>query len=73
MRLIVSTIIGFLIARFLLVPDAEWDEEKEIDYTIKFIMYGLSPRSYNLSLQVKKAAHPLSASEKLVCSFFTLC
>lgn len=44
MRLIVSTIIGFLIARFLLVPDAEWDEEREIDYTVKFIMYGLSPR-----------------------------
>jgi AcrR family transcriptional regulator len=44
MRLIVSTIMGFLIARFLLIPDAEWDEEKEIDYTIKFILYGLSPR-----------------------------
>lgn len=44
MRLIVSTIVGFLIARFLLVPDADWDEEKEIDYTIKFILYGLSPR-----------------------------
>lgn len=44
MRLIVSTIIGFLIARFLLVPDAEWDEEREIDYTVNFIMYGLSPR-----------------------------
>ncbi|MGO4497076.1 TetR/AcrR family transcriptional regulator [Paenibacillus sp. 2RAB27] len=44
MRLIVSTIVGFLIARFLLDPDADWDEEKEIDYTIKFILYGLSPR-----------------------------
>ncbi|NOU68226.1 TetR family transcriptional regulator [Paenibacillus sp. LMG 31461] len=44
MRLIVSTIVGFLITRFLLVPDADWDEEKEIDYTIKFILYGLSPR-----------------------------
>ncbi|OAS13576.1 TetR/AcrR family transcriptional regulator [Paenibacillus oryzisoli] len=44
MRLIVSTIMGFLITRFLLVPDSEWDEEKEIDYTIKFILYGLSPR-----------------------------
>ncbi|KRE90490.1 TetR family transcriptional regulator [Paenibacillus sp. Soil766] len=45
MRLIVSTIMGFLITRFLLVPESEWDEKKEIDYTIKFIMYGLSPRT----------------------------
>ncbi|MNR49047.1 hypothetical protein D3C85_1683730 [compost metagenome] len=44
MRLIVSTIMGFLIARFLLVPESKWDEEKEIDDTIKFILYGLSPR-----------------------------
>ncbi|OCT17036.1 TetR family transcriptional regulator [Paenibacillus pectinilyticus] len=45
MRLIASTIIGLLITRFLLAPDSEWDEAKEIDYTINFIMYGLSPRA----------------------------
>lgn len=44
MRLIVSTIFGFLIARFLLVPDTEWDEPQEIEYTINFIMHGLSHR-----------------------------
>lgn len=44
MRLIVSTIFGFLITRFLLIPDAEWDESQEIEYTINFIMHGLSPR-----------------------------
>lgn len=44
MRLIVSSIIGLLITRFLLIPDSEWDEAKEIDYTINFILHGLAPR-----------------------------
>ncbi|WNR47033.1 TetR/AcrR family transcriptional regulator [Paenibacillus roseipurpureus] len=45
MRLITSTIFGFLIARFLLLPDREWNETEEIDRTINFILYGLAPRS----------------------------
>ncbi|MDR6551455.1 TetR/AcrR family transcriptional regulator [Paenibacillus qinlingensis] len=44
LRMIISTIMGFLITRFLLIPDGEWQEEKEVDYTINFILYGLTPR-----------------------------
>ncbi|WP_443147031.1 TetR/AcrR family transcriptional regulator [Paenibacillus sp. HWE-109] len=44
MRLIISTIVGFLITRFLLAPNADWDEEVEIEHTIQFIMNGLTLR-----------------------------
>lgn len=44
LRMIASSIIGFILARFLLTPEADWDEAQEIDHTIHFIMYGLAPR-----------------------------
>ncbi|MFD0697247.1 TetR/AcrR family transcriptional regulator [Paenibacillus sp. GCM10027628] len=44
MRLIASTIIGLILSRFLLVPESEWNEPQEIEYTIDFIMHGLAPR-----------------------------
>lgn len=40
-RLTMSTILGFLITRFIVMPDFPWDDEKEIDYTIRFIINGL--------------------------------
>lgn len=43
-RLTISTIIGFLITRFLLLPEQQWDDEAEIEYTIQFILHGLTPR-----------------------------
>jgi hypothetical protein len=43
-RLTITVILGFLFTRFLLLPELEWDEEKEIEYTIDFIMHGLAPR-----------------------------
>jgi len=43
LRLIVSTAIGFLLARYMLLPDYDWNDEQEIDYTVDFILYGLSP------------------------------
>ncbi|CAM2904532.1 TetR/AcrR family transcriptional regulator [Paenibacillus sediminis] len=43
-RLSVSTIIGFFLARFILFPELDWDEELETELTIDFIMHGLSPR-----------------------------
>lgn len=43
-RLTVSTIVGFLITRFLLLPEQQWDDEAEIEYTIQFILHGLTPR-----------------------------
>ncbi|MFX3625498.1 MAG: TetR/AcrR family transcriptional regulator [Ectobacillus sp.] len=43
-RLTVSSIIGFLLTRFILLPEASWDDEREIEYTIQFILHGLIPR-----------------------------
>jgi len=40
-RFTVSTVVGFLIARFLILPDNNWDDEVEIEYTIELILYGL--------------------------------
>ncbi len=47
-RLTVSTMVGFLLARFLLAPDYAWDDEKEIENTIQFILYGLTPRQQTI-------------------------
>lgn len=41
-RFSVSTVIGFLLARLLLMPDKEWNDEEEIELTIKFIMNGIA-------------------------------
>lgn len=41
-RLSVSAILGFLLTRFIVAPESEWDEPQEIDMTIDFIMHGLS-------------------------------
>ncbi|MCM3651457.1 TetR/AcrR family transcriptional regulator [Metabacillus litoralis] len=50
-RLTVSTVFGFVIARYLLLPEAEWDDEAEIERTVQFIMHGLSPGN---SQQIKE-------------------
>jgi AcrR family transcriptional regulator len=44
-RLSITTLIGFLFARFFFLPEVNWDEEQEIEYSIDFIMHGLSPRN----------------------------
>ena len=43
-RVIASTIFGYLIARNLLFPEIDWDDAVETEQTIQFIMHGLSPR-----------------------------
>lgn len=45
-RISVSVLIGFVFARFFLLPEADWNEEQEIEYSIDFIMHGLAPRNY---------------------------
>ncbi|KYD07819.1 TetR/AcrR family transcriptional regulator [Heyndrickxia sporothermodurans] len=44
-RLTVSSILGFVIGRYLMFPEAKWDDEAEIERTIQFILHGLS--TYN--------------------------
>ncbi|MGC4378099.1 TetR/AcrR family transcriptional regulator [Fictibacillus sp. Mic-4] len=43
-RLTVSSIVGYLLAKYILLPDARWDDEKEIERTIAFIMHGLGAK-----------------------------
>lgn len=40
-RLTITSVIGFLITRFLILPENEWDDDAEIENTIQFIMSGL--------------------------------
>ena len=42
MRMSASSIIGYILPRFLLFPEKEWDDDKEIDQLVEFILYGLS-------------------------------
>lgn len=44
-RFTVSAIMGFIIARVLLVPELEWDDELETELSIDLIMHGLSAKS----------------------------
>ncbi|QWU45236.1 MULTISPECIES: TetR/AcrR family transcriptional regulator [Bacillus] len=44
LRLTLSAVLGFLLTRFLLLPEEKWDDEVEIENTIQFILYGLTPR-----------------------------
>ncbi|WLD94795.1 TetR/AcrR family transcriptional regulator [Alkalihalobacillus sp. AL-G] len=39
-----SVIGGLLIARFLIVPDAEWEEEQVIEETIQMLLYGIKAK-----------------------------
>lgn len=42
MRMSASSIIGYILPRFLLFPGKDWDDDKEIDQLVEFILYGLS-------------------------------
>ncbi|MCP3027335.1 TetR/AcrR family transcriptional regulator [Halobacillus sp. A5] len=41
-RMIMTSLIGFIFTRFIIAPDLEWDDEKEMERTVQFIMHGLS-------------------------------
>lgn len=42
-RLTLTSLMGYLIARFIVLPDYDWDDEAEIKRTIEFLKKGLSP------------------------------
>ncbi|MFC0189350.1 TetR/AcrR family transcriptional regulator [Fictibacillus aquaticus] len=42
MRLTVTNVIGLVLARFLFLPEADWDDEAELERTVDFIVKGLS-------------------------------
>lgn len=41
LRLTLSTILGLIVTRFIVLPDHPWDDEQEIEYTIQFLRNGL--------------------------------
>ncbi|MGP4106104.1 TetR/AcrR family transcriptional regulator [Virgibacillus sp. L01] len=43
-RMMVTTILGFMITRFIVQPDKDWDDEAEIKQTIAYIMGGVGKR-----------------------------
>lgn len=43
-RMTGTSILGFLLVRFLLLPESDWDDEQEIEQTVHFIMHGLAPQ-----------------------------
>lgn len=40
-RFILSSIFGFLLTRLLLMPDKDWNDDEEIELTIRFIIHGI--------------------------------
>lgn len=40
-RFTISSVIGYLLARLLLMPDHDWNDEEEIEQTVSFIMHGI--------------------------------
>ncbi|WP_377888554.1 TetR/AcrR family transcriptional regulator [Alkalihalobacillus sp. R86527] len=43
-RLTATSIGGFLLTRYILLPDNDWDDEEELKRTIHFIMNGMKAR-----------------------------
>jgi AcrR family transcriptional regulator len=40
-RFTMTTIIGFFMTRFIIAPEQNWDDEKEIEHTVQLLMNGL--------------------------------
>ncbi|NAP00729.1 TetR family transcriptional regulator [Halomonas sp. MG34] len=40
-RLIASSMISYLVTRFVIIPEADWDDEAEIERTIQYVMGGI--------------------------------
>jgi AcrR family transcriptional regulator len=43
-RYTASTLIGFLLSRYIFFPEADWNDEEEMEETIQFIMNGISAK-----------------------------
>jgi hypothetical protein len=42
-RMIMSTVIGYVLPRVFLAPEAEWDDEAELDAMARVLGRGLAP------------------------------
>jgi hypothetical protein len=63
LRLLVSVAVGYLVIRFILLPELAWDDEREIDLMVSAISDGLRPRDKR-STQAKKPRTPTSTASK---------
>ncbi|MNH81341.1 Fatty acid metabolism regulator protein [compost metagenome] len=43
-RFVASSAVGLFVVHLLLAPDLPWDEEKEIEQTIQFVLHGLASK-----------------------------
>lgn len=43
-RLAVSSIFGYLISRYILFPEIDWDDELETERTVQFILHGIGKK-----------------------------
>lgn len=43
-RMTIIAIAGFLVARFIVLPDYEWDDEAEMERTVQCLMHGLAKK-----------------------------
>ncbi|MBT2654949.1 TetR/AcrR family transcriptional regulator [Bacillus sp. ISL-18] len=43
-RLVITSVMGYLFSRYILFPDAPWDDELETERTVQFIMHGLGKK-----------------------------
>ncbi|WP_082232379.1 TetR/AcrR family transcriptional regulator [Halobacillus massiliensis] len=41
-RMVMTTVIGLMVTRFIVAPQLEWEDEIEIDRTVHFLLFGLS-------------------------------
>ena len=46
-RMTITTIVGFLVTRFIVLPDHDWDDEAEMERTVQFLMNGLAKKTPN--------------------------
>lgn len=44
LRMTASSIIGYFIAKYLIIPETEWDDEMEMERTIQFILNGIGKK-----------------------------
>ncbi len=42
-RMTLATIVGYFFTRYFVLPEADWNDEEEMERTIHFLMHGLSP------------------------------
>ena len=43
MRLTASVVLGYLLTRFLWMSEQSWDDDRDVEEMVRFILHGLTP------------------------------